>query len=76
MKEHINAGQRVHVYLTQYEDMFEQTGRKTVLVLKGTARHVSGSYIIVKSDEGGLHFINRNKYQLEKVSQEDIEVSS
>lgn len=76
MKEHIYAGQRVNVYLTQYEDMFEQTGQKTVLVLKGTVRYVSSSYIIVKSEEGGLHFINRNKYQIEKVKQDDTQISS
>lgn len=59
------VGDKVEVYVTQYEDVFEQTGRETVLYTTGKIMKVTDTYVILKSDETGqLCFISLLKYHL------------
>lgn len=67
MKQPINAGEQVNVYVTQYEDIFEGKGKETLFLLKGAVRKTTETYLILEDATGRLHFVSLSKHTIEHV---------
>lgn len=59
------VGDKVELYITQYEDVFEQTGEETLHFMRGTVKKTTKTYLIVENElDKKLHFISLAKYTI------------
>lgn len=56
--------QEVEVYLVQFEDIFEQTGRKRMLIVAGRVMKETETYLVIQDDINKLHFVSLAKYEV------------
>lgn len=62
--KNVKNGQRVDVFVVQYENIFEKTGRTELLVTSGVIRKSTKLYSILEDASGRLHFISFSKYKV------------
>lgn len=59
------VGDKVEIYITQYEDVFEQTGEETLHFMRGTVKKITKTYLIVENElDKKLYFISLAKYTI------------
>lgn len=56
--------QEVEVYLVQFEDIFEQTGRKRMLIVTGRVMKETETYLVIQDEINKLHFVSLAKYEV------------
>lgn len=63
--------QEVEVYLVQFEDIFEQTGRKRMLIVAGRVMKETETYLVIQDDINKLHFVSLAKYEVVLSNRDD-----
>lgn len=63
--------QEVEVYLVQFEDIFEQTGRKRMLIVTGRVMKETETYLVIQDEINKLHFVSLAKYEVISSNRDD-----